>query len=521
MGKSRQYSFLLLVALGWGTLLAVAIRQPGYTDAYYYYNAGQRLVDGHGLTDAYLWTYINAPEALPGPSHTYWMPLQSLVAAGSMAVLGGHFGAAQLPSIVCYVGLVLAAFWFGGRVGGTRHHAWLSGLLVLFSGFYTPFWTTTDTFALYGLVGALALITMGLCRESGRWQWYMVSGLLTGFAHLTRADGMLLLGVFVLVAWWPGERWDWRLAMRGTMLAVVAYLLVMSPWFVRNWYEIGVPLPMGGTDTIWMRSYDELVNYPSGTEASAFWSWGLANIARSRVDALMNNLGTFVAVETWVVLGPFALAGLWMRRRDPMFWGPILYACGLHLAMTLVFAFPGYRGGLFHSSAALLPFWATAGVLGLDAGIRWMAQRRHWHQTQAQTVFNTALVVLAIALSVGILLVRLPGWNKSGSFYARLADDLPRDAVVMVNDPAALYYHTGLRGVVVPNADPKVVVEIAEVYGVTHLLLDVNRTAPFSELFLGEETYPFLRLIAVYGDDTDEETDDRRLYAIVLQERVH
>lgn len=520
MGILRQRQFLLLLALGWGTLLAVTIRQPGYTDAYYYFNAGQRLVDGHGLTDAYLWTYINAPDALPGPSHTYWMPLQSLVAAGSMTVFGGHFGAAQLPSIVCFVGLVLAAFWFGERVGGTRRHAWLSGLLVLFSGFYTPFWMTTDTFALYGLVGALALITMGLGRESGRWQWYVASGLCTGLAHLTRADGVLLLVVFILVAWWPGDGWTWRLAVRGTMLGVVTYLLVMSPWFVRNWHEIGTPLPTGGTDTIWMRSYDELVNYPPAAEASAFWSWGLANIARSRLDALMNNLGTFVAVETWVVLGPFALGGMWLCRRDPMFWGPILYAGGLHLVMTLVFAFPGYRGGLFHSSAALLPSWATAGVIGLDAGIQWMAQRRHWHRAQAQAVFNAALVVLAVSLSAGILAVRLPGWNNSGSFYTALADDLPNDAVIMINDPAALYYHTGLSGVVVPNADPEVVVEIAEAYGVTHLLLDVNRTAPFSGLFLGEDTYPFLRLIAVYGDETGDMADDRRLYAIILQERA-
>lgn len=520
MGISRQYSFLLLLALGWGTLLAVTIRQPGYTDAYYYFNAGQRLVDGQGLTDAYLWTYINAPDALPGPSHTYWMPLQSLVTAGSMAVFGGHFGAAQLPPVVCLAGLVMAAFWFGGRVGGTRRHAWVSGLLVLFSGFYTPFWTTTDTFALYGLVGALALLTMGLGRKSGRWQWYMASGLCAGLAHLTRADGVLLLAVIVLVAWWPGDRWTWRVAFRGTVLGVIAYLLVMSPWFARNWHEIGTPLPTGGTDTVWMRSYDQLANYPPGAESSAFWAWGLANIVRSRADALLNNLGTFVAVETWVVLGPFALGGMWMCRRDPMFRGPILYAIGLHLLMTFVFAFPGYRGGLFHSSAALLPFWATAGVIGLDAGIRWMARRRHWHQAQAQTVFNTALVVLAIALSVGILVVRLPGWNRSGLFYAALADDLPSDAVVMTNDPAALYYHTGLNGVVVPNADPEVVVEIAEVYGVTHLLLDVNRTAPFSGLFFGDETYPFLRLIAVYGDDTDETADDRRLYAIVTQERV-
>jgi len=103
--------------------------------------------------------------------------------------------------------------------------------------------------------------------------------------------------------------------------------------------------------------------------------------------------------------------------------------------------------------------------------------------------------------------------------YSRDGIVLPPDAVVMVNDPPALYYHAGLAGVVVPNADPAVVPEIARRYGVTHLLLDVNRTAPFTRLWLGREQRDFLRLLRVYGAETPDPADDRRLFAIVLQEQ--
>ncbi|MCD4686727.1 MAG: glycosyltransferase family 39 protein, partial [Anaerolineae bacterium] len=307
----RFYGIIFLLALVWGSLLAVAIRQPGYTDAYYYFNGGQRFAQGDDLTDPYLWVYVNAPDDLPGPSHTYWMPLESLVAAGSMTLLGAHFGAAQVPSVLCFAGLVTLAGWLGYRIGGERRHAWLAALLVLFSGFFTPFWTTTDTFALYGLVGAGALIAMGRGRESGAWRWYVLSGALGGLAHLTRADGMLFVIVLVIVAWWPDADFDRRRVLTVMLAGVLAYLLVMTPWFVRNLSEIGTPLPTGGTDTIWMRDYNELVNYPAGASASEFWGWGLGNILQSRLEALANNLGTFIAVETWVVLGPFALAGLW------------------------------------------------------------------------------------------------------------------------------------------------------------------------------------------------------------------
>ncbi len=511
----RVYVVVFGVALLWAGLLAVLIEQPGYTDAYYYFNAGQRLAQGDGLTDTYLWVYFNAPESLPGPSHVYWMPLASMVSAASMAVFGAHFGAAQVPSVLSFAGLVLVAFWLGAYVGGSRRHAWLAALLVMFSGFFTPFWTTTDTFALYGLVGALALIAIGHGRSADDWRWYAAGGVCAGLAHLARADGLLLVGILLIVAWMPGQAFSRKHGIRGMFAGVLAYLFVMLPWFARNMSEIGTPLPIGGTDTIWMRSYNELVNYPPGVEMSHFWSWGLGHILQSRLEALANNLGTFIAVETWIVLGPFALAGLWMQRRNPVIAAAGWYALALHAVMTLLFAFPGYRGGLFHSSAALLPFWAVTGVIGLDAGVLWFARRRKLRRQQAQTVFSTALIVLAVLLSAGLLIARLPRWNDAGAFYSTLEADLPEDAVVMINDPAALYYHTGLGGVVVPNADPDVVPEIAQQYSVTHLLLDRNRTAPFAGLFAGDDAYPFLRLIRVY----DVETGDRRLYEIVLQEQ--
>jgi hypothetical protein len=401
----------------------------------------------------------------------------------------------------------------GARLGV---NPWIAGTLVLFSGFFTPFWATTDTFALYGLVGSLALVAMGRGRESGDRRWYALSGVFGALAHLTRADGVLLVLVMLLVIGWPGAARP-RIA-RHAAAGLLAYLLVMLPWMVRNLDAIGTPLPAGGISAMWLRGYENIVNYPPGVSAAEFWDWGLGNILRSRWTALTSNLGTFIAVETWIVLGPFVLAGLWSSRRDPLLLGVIVYAVGMHLAMTFVFAYPGYRGGLFHSSAALLPFWSAAGLTGLNDCIAWTAKRRRWRKQQAQTVFSGALVVLAVALSVGAGASKLANWNDNGDFYRELARDLPDGAVVMVNDPPALYYHTGLAGVVVPNADPSVVPEIAAKYGVTHLVLDENRTPPFAALFEGKAEDPFLRLIAQYGAETDDTADDRRVYAILPQE---
>jgi hypothetical protein len=79
--KPRIY--LALWALGLALVLLAAAFQsvPGYMDAEYYYAGGLRLAEGSGFSEPFLWNYLNDPVGLPTPSHTYWMPLASILAA--------------------------------------------------------------------------------------------------------------------------------------------------------------------------------------------------------------------------------------------------------------------------------------------------------------------------------------------------------------------------------------------------------------------------------------------------------
>ena len=510
----RSLVALACLTVVWGGYLALRLEQPGYTDAYYYYNAAQRLADGEGLTDPYLWTYFNAPETLPGPSHTYWMPLESLVLAVPLAILGSGFGTAQLVMLACLVGMVWLTVALARHLDGRNRHVWSAALLVMFGGFYAPCWVTTDTFALYGLLGGAALMAGGKALRTRELSWFVLVGMLGGLAHLTRADGLLILIVFLAVALWPAANVPLRKVVGGLIAAGGGYVLVMAPWFVRNWRAIGSPLPLGGTDTIWMRSYDELVSYPAHIAPAHLLNWGLNDILQTRWLALTNNVGTFMAVETWVILGPLALIGLWRLRHHETVRIFAWYAVALHLVMTFVFALPGYRGGLFHSSAALLPFWAVLSMVGLDIAVERAARWRRWRVSEAQHVFAGAAVVLAAGLGIGLGLARTRTWNQNALFYREVARDLPSDAVLMVNDPPALYYHTGLYGVVVPNSDPGVVPKIARQYGVDYLVLDRNHTRPFTALFLREEQREYLTLVHIYGDDTPDVQDDIVVYRI-------
>lgn len=491
----RISALLATLTIAIGLVVGSFLRQPGYTDAYYYFNAAQRIAQGKGLTDAALWTYFGLPTSLstlPVPSHLYWMPLASLIESP----LGLTFGGAKLVMLICFAGLVALASIVGWLIGRTQRTAWLAGLLTLFSGFYFPWWFNTDTFALYGVIGAGALVAMGLGRTYSKIGWWALAGVLSGLAHLTRADGLLLIGILLISALWPQRPQINRIkTIRAAAIGLIAYGLIMSPWFIRNLSAVGSILPIGGVQTAWMRSYDQIDGYPPGVSLNDFWAWGISNIVGSRIQALTLGAQTLIAVEGWIVLTPFMLFALWRRRADPFLSAFILYAIGLHAAMTLIFAFPGERGALFHSATALLPFWAALGAIGLDGAISWAARRRHWPLTQSKTVFGAALIGYAIVLSGIVASRQFAGWNANGALYRQLAGQLPANAVVMVNDPPAFYYQTGLSAIVVPDNPPDVIPTLAAKYGVTHLILDVNRTVPMNDLYFGNTFPAFLKLI--------------------------
>lgn len=456
-------------------------QQPGYTDAFYHYNAAEQIAKGEGFIDHYLWTYIGAPDELPAPSHLYWMPGTSIIAAAGMSLFGIRYWAAQIGFAFCLWGAGLVAYCLGWCLGGTKRHAWQAGILALFGGFFMRFWGQMDTFAPYALLGSLSLVFLGLgiTVQKHGWFWWLLAGICTALGHLVRTDGLLLLLVGWAILLWPfdvvqkksfiHQRLQWLLIFTAT------YLLMMLPWMLRNVDAIGTPLPVGGTQAVWYSEYNDLFNFPPDPDPQLLFQNRFSLLVESRMWALFSGSGAlvnFIAVEGSIVLAPLILIALWLRRRDRFLRPVWLFALGIHLAFSLVFPFPGVRGGLFHAAAALVPIWAVLGLIGLDDMIDWMAsKRRRWNARTAKFVFSTGIVLIVLILSLS---VALPGRIRvrSPQFYQTLRESLPDEARVMINDPSQLFYYTGLSGVVVPNEAPDVALQIAKLYDVDFLVLE-------------------------------------------------
>lgn len=514
--------YLLLASLGLILSAAIAAFQPapGYMDADYYYAGGLQLAAGRGFIEPYLWNYLDDPAGLPHPSHAYWMPLASILAA-LVPALSGHLTwfAARLPFILAAALIPPLTAALSYSLTSRRNLAMTAGLLAVFSGYYAPFLPVTDTFSLYMLFGALFFLVGRRQSAAGS----LALGVIVGFMHLSRADGILwlLLALFAISFQKPASRSSFFtfFVLRITF-CILGYLLIMSPWLMRNMAVFATPLAPGGSRTLWLTGYDQLFAYPaSQLTFTAWWQSGLAEILKARLWALGLNLESVFAVQGNIFLLPFILIGLWQIRRDGRLRLAVL-AWGLTLAMmTLVFPFAGARGGFFHSGAALQPFWWAVAPVGLARAIAWGARLRGWPEIQAFTVFSAGVVGIAGLLTTLIVQGRVigqfngePAWGWEAYAYSQIERFLdmqgaPVEAVVIVANPPGYYLASGRPAIAIPDGDKQTVLEVAGRYGGRYLILEKGGLPRSLEaLYARPDRDPNFRYIG--------EVEEARIYAI-------
>jgi 4-amino-4-deoxy-L-arabinose transferase-like glycosyltransferase len=474
-------------------LAALPQTQPNYMDAAYYLAGGQRLTQGAGFTDPYVWNYLDQPASLPHPSHLYWMPLPSIMVALSQTIFGVNYRAAQLPFVLFAAVLPVLAYVIARRVSAVRRHAWLAALLTIFSPFYLPYWGVPESFAPFAVCGALALYW---ASAEAKWKWLM-AGVCAGLAHLSRADGVLLLMPLLLAQIRlhdvSGRRKIFIPHPSSLILIPIGYLLVMLPWFWRNISVIGAPLSTAGSQAMWLCTYDELFAYGQTFDLAHWLSCG--NLIGSRLNGVGAGALHWLGEAGMIFLAPLIVVGLWRARRARVLHAALWYALLLFVAMTLVFTFAGDRGGLFHSTGALLPFFYAAAPIGLDAAIDWIAQRRRtWRADRAKQIFSSACVLSAVLLSFAVYRGRVIGpdwnapiWNQAGEVDRAigrwLAERGAVDPIVLVNNPPSFTYQTGLRSIVIPYGSVDDLLKAARQFGAQWLVVDDNRPELLAEIF--------------------------------------
>ena len=510
-----DFLWLGLFALAFQAFWMLRLEHPSYFDAYYYTVNAQQLAVGEGFTTEIIWQYLDAPDSLPAPSHTYWMPLASIIGAAGYCLVNAFRGA-QLPFWLMAGLLPLLSYAISWRLARERWQARTAALFTAAGGYYTAYWVQPTTFVLFAWVGGGCLLALAWAQERPRPVYWFAAGTAAGLAHLTRADGVLLLAV-ALFLWFLQLR-DWRLqrvqsdlrtVVASLFVLFVGYLIVMGGWFWRMWQLIGRPLSTAGTETLFLTTYNDTFAYDRHFALVDYLAWGWENILLSKLEASWLAIQTFIAVTGltaftfFLVIGWNRLArcsgprrpGVSCRFLRPFTWYTLL----LFGTMSLIFTFPGQRGSLLHSSTALWP-WSMALVpAGVSITVDWIAARRNrWQPRLAKRLFAVSFLVLAYVVTFVVALGQ-PLRQEEAAVYRTIGERLPEETVVMTSNPPGFHYHTGLQAVVAPNEPPAVMLQAARRYGATYLLLDDEFPPPLADLYTGRAEMAAVDFVKEFG----------------------
>lgn len=501
-------------------------RQPGYMDAYYYYHIAKNLAEGRGFVEEFIWNYLYLPDAVIHPSNLHWMPLTSIIVAPFLKLFGESFRSAQLPMIVLASLLPPVTFAIAMKVLGTVRQALMAAVLTLFSGYYFIHWSAIDAFGLFSLTVTFALLalcgTVAKPLKTGRKQVILAvsAGIFTALSHLARADGVLLLPVAgsVLVLGHLFNEPDRRISFIARLrpgrivvlffLVLVGYLAGMFPWFLHNLEVLGSPLPLGGSQSIFLREYNEFFSYDRELSLITYLDWGIGPILWSKIEVLGRNLLVLLGMEHYLL--PFIVLGFWTLRRSSWCMPFFVYGATLYLTMSLVFTFPASRGSMLHSSVALIPWFTCAAVKGIDTVIEAIARRRkHWNPPIAKRNFGIIFVSFSVLFSVVVIGQNAAERDKRYNTYNKLADWFNQNdpaALIMVADPPGYYYSSKKASIVVPNESPEVVVRAAGRYGATYVIIEDSHSRYLKGLYEGTETTPLLTRV--------DEFDELQIYRV-------
>ena len=405
--RTRDLVVLTLAALVARAVAVLVVPWPPFTDPAYYSLVAQRLADGHGFTAPVLWSFIEVgsvlpdPAVLPVPSNAHWMPLTSIVAAGSMLLFGSTYVAGTLPLIVLSALLVPFTYLLTDELFGVRWQAIAAAVLALFAGPLLIMYPTTDNFAVFGAAGAASLYcSMRAVRATA-------AGTLASCCRRARRPGD------------PGQ--DRRRAAdrrrRGGLVhaAVRGRVSVASPGGSarrpRSWqcwdrgsratWRLRLATAVGGrAHAVDQASYNEQFCIGHDVSLASYLEWGSGNIIGSKL-VLVGRARRPDGSAAGRHLPVFFVAGLWLSRRRAELAPFLVYFALMFFAMGAIFTFHAPKGAFYHSAPAWLP-WAFAisvaavGPACTAAGRVWPFLRR-----PATHRFITVVGVAgAIALSV-------------------------------------------------------------------------------------------------------------------------
>ena len=232
----RRWILLSVALLAAGCrLLYWFLVTPGYTpdsDAAQYQLLAENIASGRGYSLVFPGMALHPTAFRP--------PLYPLLLAGTYKVLGTHLMAGQALNLVIGVVVVVVVCLLAERLGG-RVAAIAAGAI---AAVYPPL--IANDLVLLTEPLSLALL-VGMLLAFAYRNWWLGAGL-CGLLVLARPSAQYLV---LIVAVWILWQFGWKRALG--LVGLVA--LVIAPWVIRNWVQLGSPVMVTSNGFNWAAVY--------------------------------------------------------------------------------------------------------------------------------------------------------------------------------------------------------------------------------------------------------------------------
>jgi len=496
--SKKAYAAIFLASFLFYILVSFVQKTPGYMDAAYYYSVGKQIAAGHGWYEPFIWNYLSSPTSIPTYSFTYWMPLPAIIsAAGMLALNSTTFWSSRLFYILLASFVPIINIRFTSRYTNTRLLLWMSALMGVLSGFYLQYFTITDSFIPYMIFGSLYLLllqTIFIKDGNVKWSIWGGLGILAGLLHLCRADGILwLFAGFIVIAVLLIKKKSWILIINAIPY-LFFYLLLMSPWYLRNFSVFHSLFVPGSGLTIYFTKYNDLFStHPEKITLLNFIKSNPESVILNRVSALKLNLESLIGITGGIVLFPFTIVGVLSQKKETITKFVISMLTAIFIVMTFVFPFAGSRGGFIHSASSLqCYFWAIT-PLGFENIIKKIAKYRKWKPERSLVLLGSTLIAVLALITTGLFFGKIAGDNKKSSWdakymsYVQLNQFLTKcsndNSPVMINDSPGFYAMTGRSSIQLTVGSLGDTKTTMKKFGSKILVLDEDRSSEYESLY--------------------------------------
>ena len=207
--------------------------------------------------------------------------------------------------------------------------------------------------------------------------WRLLAlGALIGLTALTRNEAAFIGFAWLVVVWLrPGIAGRRKVALVAVP-AVVA-LAIFAPWMVRDWLEFGNPLPGQALANALSVTGFDIFAWSDPPTLSRYLAVGPGRLLEMRIEGLAHNLFTVLLIPGF----PTSFVGLVAL---PFFFrlaslAPLsIVSVTTFLVTSLVFPVSTTWGTYLHAAGPAHVLLIVSALLGLDAFIEWVGEKRGW-----------------------------------------------------------------------------------------------------------------------------------------------